>query len=439
MSEARKNGTLLVVSIIVFFVIFEIGLRLAGWGFMRIQEARNRAALKNDKAVRILCLGESTTALGGAHAYPRQLEEILNAAADGRTYRVINKGVPGITTEEIVAGLDAAVQQYSPHIVVTMMGINDDDGEQLSWHERIPAQSRVLRLFGLAARHVAELLPFTQAAEERAVYDSLLQGWEQAVSGDAGRAEKSFLQQLARRPDDPEAYGALASWYTYNGQYSQALTILVEAEKKFPGNTDLKLHRGTVYLVQKRWVDAQEVFYDIVQTTEYNDDAYLGLAWAFMQQGKYEQAENILRENIQINPRDVSYGALILCYQKQGQRNMAEKYRREAERRRVKKLLPGTVENYRKAYQVLHARGIPLVAVQYPRRDPQLLRAILGGRQDVVIVDNQQDFDEAVARDGYEAYFINNFAGDFGHGTAAGNRLLAENVAEAVKRVVRTF
>lgn len=439
MSDTKKNGALVLVSVVLFFIVLEIGLRLGGWAFMQVREARNRAALKNDKAVRILCLGESTTALGGDHAYPRLLERILNETGGERTYRVINRGIPGITTDDIVAGLDDAVSRYSPHIVVTMMGINDDVKEPLSWHDRIPGQLRVVRLFGLIARHVAERLSFTEAAREKAVYESMLHGWEEALAGNGARAEKAFLEQLAQDPDNPESYLDLSSWYAFNGQFNQSLTVLAEGRKKFPDNIDLRLHRGTVYLFQKRWVDAQEVFYEIVQTTEYNDDAYMGLAWAFMQQGKYAPAEELLRENLRLNPRDVTYGALILCYQKQGRNNMADRYRREAERRRVRMMLPGTQENYRQTYQYLHERGIPLIAVQYPRRDPGLLEAILGERPDVVIVDNQADFDAAVARDGYEAYFVNNFAGDFGHGTAAGNRLLAENVAEAVRALVATF
>jgi hypothetical protein len=56
--------------------------------------------------VRVLCLGESTTALGGASAYPRLLEQILNERGGGRRFTVVNAGLPGITTDQVVAGLE---------------------------------------------------------------------------------------------------------------------------------------------------------------------------------------------------------------------------------------------------------------------------------------------------------------------------------------------
>ncbi len=50
----------------------------------------------------------------------------------------------------------------------------------------------------------------------------------------------------------------------------------------------------------------------------------------------------------------------------------------------------------------------------------------------MLLIDNEQVFKEAVNRDGYRAYFKDNFAGDFGHCNAAGNRLLAGNIARQI-------
>jgi len=50
----------------------------------------------------------------------------------------------------------------------------------------------------------------------------------------------------------------------------------------------------------------------------------------------------------------------------------------------------------------------------------------------VTYVDNQDLFLDAVEKEGYRAYFIDRFAGDFGHCTEKGNRLLARNIAYAI-------
>ena len=53
---------------------------------------------------------------------------------------------------------------------------------------------------------------------------------------------------------------------------------------------------------------------------------------------------------------------------------------------------------------------------------------------DIVFVDNERTFKEAVLKDGYDAYFTDHFGGDFGHCTAKGNKLIVDNVAQAILR-----
>jgi hypothetical protein len=87
----------------VTLLILEVGLRLGGWAFLLLQEKHNRGNINSDVEYRILCLGESTTALGGENAYPAQLERILNSHPNARKFKVINKGFPATTTDQILA------------------------------------------------------------------------------------------------------------------------------------------------------------------------------------------------------------------------------------------------------------------------------------------------------------------------------------------------
>ena len=59
------------------FVLLEGGLRFAGFIYLKVQEHQNQVALRHKDSVRILCIGESTTAVGGSDSYPRQLEDVL--------------------------------------------------------------------------------------------------------------------------------------------------------------------------------------------------------------------------------------------------------------------------------------------------------------------------------------------------------------------------
>src|SRR3989338_1292611 len=126
----RKTG-LIIFGLFFGVLMLEAGLRLAGFTYLAWQDYQNSRALKKeDKGeYRILCLGESTTALGGEDAYPRQLERILNRRLPERRSTVINKGLPGADTSLIISELERYLNSYSPDMVIAMMGINDDDAE----------------------------------------------------------------------------------------------------------------------------------------------------------------------------------------------------------------------------------------------------------------------------------------------------------------------
>jgi hypothetical protein len=85
---------------------------------------------------------------------------------------------------------------------------------------------------------------------------------------------------------------------------------------------------------------------------------------------------------------------------------------------------------------LLREHDIPLIAVQYPLRTIEPLEELLDRDPAVVFVDNERLFRDAVTDKPWNAYFTDAFAGDFGHLNRAGNRLLAENVARAVERVL---
>jgi hypothetical protein len=74
-----------------------------------------------------------------------------------------------------------------------------------------------------------------------------------------------------------------------------------------------------------------------------------------------------------------------------------------------------------------------VVCVQYPMRSIEPLKRIFeDNKEGVIFVDNEKIFRDAVKEEGSDVYFRDMFGGDFGHCTAKGNRLLAENIANAI-------
>ena len=92
---------------------------------------------------------------------------------------------------------------------------------------------------------------------------------------------------------------------------------------------------------------------------------------------------------------------------------------------------PVTIANYRKIRQLLAERGIPLVAMQYPTRRLQPLKDILGKSSGLYFVGNE-NMKALAERNGYAKYFVDMYAGDFGHCTLEGNAIVAENAAKVI-------
>jgi len=161
-TSTYQKISLIFGGIIATFLILEISLRIGGVLYLSSQERLNTQNLNEKNAFRILCIGESMTALGEENSYPRQLEEILNTKESPRTYKVINKGIPAVNTNKIAQHIDGYLDKYKPNLVIAMMGINDELGipelvEQYTAQQTSVIDNfRVVKLFELLRLHLAQ-------------------------------------------------------------------------------------------------------------------------------------------------------------------------------------------------------------------------------------------------------------------------------------------
>jgi lysophospholipase L1-like esterase len=83
---------------------------------------------REEGEVRILCLGGSTTesgnTMGQAGSYPRLLEAELERRT-GRRHRVMNAGISGWTTAEMLASWFLLLRDFAPDVLVLHEGVND--------------------------------------------------------------------------------------------------------------------------------------------------------------------------------------------------------------------------------------------------------------------------------------------------------------------------
>ena len=95
-------------------------------------------------------------------------------------------------------------------------------------------------------------------------------------------------------------------------------------------------------------------------------------------------------------------------------------------------MYPKTIQNINTMISLATDRGINFIFVQYPRRKADLLRFFI--ERDMFVISNYKVFEDLLKRYEYDDLFTDNFAGDFGHSTVLGNRVIADNVAQQLKK-----
>ncbi|OGX16120.1 MAG: hypothetical protein A2166_00050 [Omnitrophica WOR_2 bacterium RBG_13_41_10] len=570
----KQKISLLAFGIIIALIILEVALRLFGNFYLYGQAQRNKIALEQWGKFRILCLGESTTALGGPDSYPRQLGRLLRQRLPGKGIRIVNKAIPGITTITILDNLQHYLDEYGPRMVIVMMGINAQeqllfpeisDKSLLRWGKDKIKYTRIYKLMRFCktvmqekeilrniylqrakfyietddderteeafrkaiktmphdpdaylefARYFQEIKDDLNQAEEQfmralivspTAYDEYLdfglycqkQGkylqaervfkniitlssvrpqahtqlgllyileerLEEAervleenyenfsrdyevilalatlyqVRGNLASAEELFLKAVDINPE-PEAYIYLNQCYNLQGKYEEAEERLKRAFARYPRNIELHIELSRCYTAQKDFSRAEEVLKKASKMDPMEDEIFVELAWLYHAQNNEVSAEECLRHVLNIDPGNESLlDELTKYYDKRNKslendeiiQGFVQAYKS------TDNYPASTKRRYRKLRDIVLARGITLVCVQYPRRRLQPLKDILGSKKLIIFVDNEKIFNEAVAKGRYEDYFTDRFAGDFGHCTEKGNRLLAENIAEALLR-----
>lgn len=449
----KQKILLVLLGLFLFILLLEFSLRLGGWVLLSLQEYKNRAELKEKSAFRILCLGESTT-FGFADSYPSQLQEILNQRNLGIKFSVINKGLPATTTSAIRAQLPENLKQYQPDMVITMIGINDS-GSPLCYRgdycRKIGFFLKNLQLYKLARLlywhlkikctesgiYQAEELGKSPLDEENSSHD-----WTYVKLGkyykdqsDYSKAKEMFIKAIEKDPANEWAYLELEDCYKMEGNFVKVEELLKKAIAFNPQTAWAYAAMGWYYRDRKNDLQAVEAFEKAIAADPRQPESYLALADYFTRSGEYVHAEEILKKLILIQPKiDLGYAALGLIYLKEKSEKIADEYLTKANTLRKVYYNPQTKENYLKMQEILSRSGVRLICVQYPMRSVELLKRLFPDPSGIIFVDNENIFKEAVRKFSYVEYFSDNFAGDFGHCTLKGNRLLAENIANVLEK-----
>jgi lysophospholipase L1-like esterase len=150
------------------------------------------------------------------------------------------------------------------------------------------------------------------------------------------------------------------------------------------------------------------------------------------------QFERALRIRPDLPPSHelVLLGRLANASEGSGDESRAAELRARRDELELGRFREFTRYHYRRVVDAVRAREIPLIAMQYPLLSVASLEKLLDHRDDVIFLENRQNFIEALRTRRYRELFSDHFAGSFGHFTDDGNLLVAHNVAGAVRTLV---
>ncbi len=426
-SRFWRAGTWIFLGIFGAFVFIELSLFVVGSIIVPKNKISSGQELDEDGVIRVVALGESTTAQLNGLAWPEYLELELNRRIGKRVYRVFNYGVAGSNSSAIVARLRTQVLALRPHIVVTMMGVND------SKYLSFPVKKDSLR----------EQI-FTAGSSLRTVkLFSIL--WRMINSG----SDRIFIQRAMQCGEDPT--GDQAWENEYLPRYERIITSLYPDRYvgQFLNSSEDKNAAGVLIDYLRLHPFSYRALEVIVDHYATRSDWPSVLSWS----RRAIQLEPYIRLCISRNPKLDIETKQRMILGLDDIMNLMKSLRASAQVILEKRLGLGeefyhqiresldvpinasnidTATSYNELASLLASLGIRHVAVQYPLQPITQLHQLLAGQKNTVFVGNEENFEKALTQMPYTDVFVDNFAGIFGHTTALGSQMIASAAADVI-------
>lgn len=447
------RAALAALAVLAGLALAEGGLRLAA-GAARWTHRPAPPTARRAGVVRILCLGESTTAktVPRDHSWPAQLVGAL--ARRGVRAETFNLAVAGTNTGALLERLPAALRDYRPDLVVAMAGINDN-----YWFSVAGASGaggwRLPKVAAWAYHSLRGDRPAPAAAPDAAlgwgkpVMDIDPPGlrrtrcWKAAFDG-LPEAYECALAHARGGTRAPSLYGQAALVLMADGapadSIARAKTLLAAAAPLRLEHPRLFEAQAALARREGRLEEAARLLRRAVALSPTAGWVYGGLIEVLAERRQFGEAAAVFGMFRASGARDARTLVAMqkVCLETGDQACVAalgdellEYLGKPIDGVRMNARAPDTAENLRRMAALARESGAVFVAMQYPRSDPRQLEAIYRDL-DVPVVANVDNFTAALAHARYEDLFVDRFRSYWGHATPAGDLLIAESLASAL-------
>jgi len=431
---------LIMAGLVIAVFLLEILLQTAAFSIQKYKYYKMKEEIKKETDLAIVCLGESTT----DGQWPKFLEQSLIQKGIKKQIKIIDCGMGGADTDELMKYIKENIYALKPNYIVTMMGINDKN-------------DIVLKTKKIKLKTVFLFLMIKEHLKSRFFYKN------DDFSLKLNQAEQFFIYK----------------------KYGEAINIYEYLNKEYP---DRKKEFVTKWIINSKMIgnkkEVERIILDLIQEDPYYN-MYEVIENLCITKNKTmlkklfpvnnpEQLRRIMcwdigvflklrEELLAVGMKDLvsfmdniidemtskgvnSYSKYAYFNNMLGHQSLSAFIKKDYEKAekifniQTKNLTDNmpqkTQDNYKILAELCKDNGINFVVMQYPNRSIKPLQIILKDFHNVTFVSNEENFKEKLKTTDYKDIFKDLFAGDFGHCTDLGNKMIADNLAETIKKLI---
>ena len=306
LARLARQAAAVVLGTLTTLLVLEGALQVGYAGFVALQARRNLDAIGSGEGeIRVLCIGESTTAVAGDDAnkmlvprtaYPAQLEQILNTRQSARRFRVLNQGIMGGTTSATIEQLESTLPSLKPQILIAMMGIKDTPSEWVPVETPLPAWMTSLRSVRLLSWLIEDVrlrqnatptqitsfadLPLAERTKESG-YGNYIRELGPAADQDALESEKTaiYLYHIGRIAQAESilrdlidrkgmGYPLLSDIVLGEDRFDEAVRLMDEAVARHPDDGFYRIQQAHLYLQHRDFSRARALLVETARDAQ---------------------------------------------------------------------------------------------------------------------------------------------------------------------------
>jgi len=142
--------------------------------------------------------------------------------------------------------------------------------------------------------------------DSKAVLPRILLGRIYLAAGKRGDAEKLYLELKEIAPDDPQAYGALARFYSSTGQKEKALAEYKVLLASKPKDREIKIRLVETLIDLNRVTDAEPLSRELRSDNPDEAQGLLLHGRIGIAQGRYQEAQETLEKVVRADPKSAT-------------------------------------------------------------------------------------------------------------------------------------